>query len=619
MVPAAVSLLERIPLTRNGKIDRHALPAPSWEQQAVADVLAPETPTETAVAEVWQDVLAIERVGAKDNFFNLGGHSLLAARVVTRVRKRCEVDISVRALFEQPTLREFAAAVDAARGTGVAAQFPPDTASQPPPGSAGLDGARAEQTHARTPEAHPLSFPQQQLLFFDHLTPGSVTYNAALAWRVTGPLKVSALHSALQEVFRRQEALRTVLVWGEQATPSQVVLEQWNVELPVVDLSGLAGEERETELARQLVEHARRPFDLAGELMLRTTLFRLGPEEHAILFAPHHVAFDAWAVEVLYREVGELYAANLEGRDAHLPELALHYRDFAAWQRDHLQGELLRDEADFWRAHLAGAPTVTRLPADRPRVATQTFEGATHHLVLDGELAGGVRELCAATGVTPYMLLLASFGTLLYRASGQDDILMGGPMANRERPGLEHLIGFFANTVVVRVRLGGNPTFNELLTRVRDSVLASYEHQQAPLELVVEAARPERDPGVHPLFQVNFRVRVGDGPRLDLKGTRTQPVPVDLRLARFDLALELHVLEDGIEAELNYNVALFDPATVRRLAGDLESVLRTLIADPDTRLLGVQVASEQADRDNVAPAGGGAAIRSFRRAGDSRG
>lgn len=619
MVPAAVSLLERIPLTRNGKIDRHALPAPSWEQQAVADVLAPETPTETDVAEVWQDVLAIERVGAEDNFFNLGGHSLLAARVVTQVRKRCEVDISVRALFEHPTLREFAAAVDAARGTGAAAQCPPDSASQSLPGSADLDGTRVEQTHARTPEVHPLSFPQQQLLFFDHLTPGSVTYNAALAWRVTGRLEVSALHSALQEVFRRQEALRTVLVWGEQATPSQVVLEQWNVELPVVDLSGLAGEERETELARQLVEHARRPFDLAGELMLRTTLFRLSPEEHAILFAPHHVAFDAWAVEVLYREVGELYAAKLEGHDAHLPELALHYRDFAAWQRDHLQGELLRDEADFWRAHLAGAPTVTRLPADRPRVATQTFEGATHHFVLDGELAGGVRELCAATGVTPYMLLLASFGTLLYRASGQDDILIGGPMANRERPGLEHLIGFFANTVVVRVRLGGNPTFNELLTRVRDSVLASYEHQQAPLELVVEAARPDRDPGVHPLFQVNFRVRVGDGPRLQLQGTRTQPVPVDLGLARFDLALELHVLEDGIEAELNYNVALFDPPTVQRLAADFESVLRRLTAEPDTRLLGVKLASEQTTRDGGdAPAGGGAAIRRFRQAGGSR-
>ena len=598
MVPATVSLLERIPLTRNGKIDRRALPAPSWEtDESDAGFVEPETPTETTIAEVWQDVLAIEGVGAEDNFFNLGGHSLLAARVVTQVRKRCEAEISVRALFEQPTLREFAAIVDAGRQTGGVAHDPLE--------SAALNSADAKQAEWQTPVTHPLSFPQQQLLFFDQLTPGSVTYNAALAWRVAGPLDVDALHTALIEVFRRQEALRTVLVWGDQATPSQVPLDEWSVELPVIDVSGLTGEEQEAELTRLLTEHARRPFDLAGDLMLRTTLFRLGPREHVILFAPHHVAFDAWAVDVLYREVGELYAANVERRDARLPELPLQYRDFAAWQRDRLQGELLHDELDFWRTHLAGAPTVTRLPADRPRTSAQTFEGATHHFVLDAELAESVRELCAATQVTPYMMLLAAFGSLLYRASGQDDILFGGPMANRERPGLEHLIGFFANTIVVRVRLGGNPSFNQLLTRVRDSVLASYEHQEVPLELVVEAARPDRDPGVNPLFQVNFRVMVGDGPRLELADMDTEPVAVDLGLARFELALELHVLEDRIEAELNYNVALFDRETIQRLADDFESVLRTLTADPDTPLLSVQLASEQTTEGDAAPPVGG--------------
>jgi amino acid adenylation domain-containing protein len=610
MVPAAVTVLERIPLTRNGKIDRRALPAPIWELQAAAAFLEPETPTEAAVAEVWQGVLGIERVGAEDNFFNLGGHSLLAARVVTQVRRRCEVEISVRALFEHPTLREFAATVDAARGAAAAKVAPQDAATS------GQDGASSERTPKPASGGYPLSFPQQQLLFFDQLTPGSVTYNAALAWRVEGPLDVSALRDALTEVFRRQEALRTVLVWGEQATPSQVVLEEWNVELPVVDLSTVAESERDGELARQLTEHALRPFDLAAELMLRTTVFRLGPEEHAILFAPHHVAFDAWAVEVLYREVGELYAANLAGRDPQLPELGLQYRDFAAWQRGHLQGERLHGELDFWRTHLAGAPTVTQLPADRPREETELFEGATHRFALDAEVAEGVRGLSASTGVTPYMLLLASFATLLYRASGQEDILFGGPMANREQPGLEHLIGFFANTIVVRVRMGGNPTFAELLTRVRDSVLASYEHQEVPLELVVDAVRPERVPGVNPLFQVNFRVRVGEAPALELERTRTRPLPVDLGHARFELALELHVLEDRIEAELNYDVALFDAATAGRLAGGFEALLRTLLADPDTRLLGVALASGQGAPDGEgAPAGRRPGIRSFRRAG----
>jgi amino acid adenylation domain-containing protein len=613
MVPTAVTMLEAVPLTRNGKIDRRALPVPSWGMEDVADFLPPETATETTVADVWQDVLAIERVGAEDNFFNLGGHSLLAARVVSSVGDRCGVEVSVRALFERPRLREFAAAVDAARASGAGARHPPESTAE--------EGARAEEPATRAPDAHPLSYPQRQLLFFDQLTPGSVTYNTARATRVVGPLNVSALHGALTEMFRRQEALRTVLVWSAQATPSQVVLDEWNVELPVIDLSELAGEEQEGELARQLTEHARRPFDLTRELMLRTTLFRLGPETHVILFAPHHIAFDAWAVEVLYHEIGEQYAATLERRDPQLPELPLQYRDFAAWQRDRLRGELLRNELDFWRTHLAGAPTVTQLPTDRPRAAVQTFEGATHHFVLDRQLTEAVRELCGATGVTPYMLLLAAFGTLLYRASGQDDIVFGGPMANRQRPGLEHLIGFFANTVVVRVRLGGNPTFNELLTRVRDSVLASYEHQEVPLELVVEAVRPRRDPAVHPLFQVNFRVRVGDAPRLELAGTHTQPVPVDLGLARFELALELHVLEERIEAKLNYNIELFDQPTVQLMAGDFESVLRTFTADPHTRLLSLQLASAQrqdgAGPSITGPASAGAAIRRFRQARSS--
>jgi amino acid adenylation domain-containing protein len=604
MVPAAVTLLDVIPLTRNGKIDRRALPAPSWETQDTNDFLEPRTSTETMVAELWQEILSIEQVGAEDNFFNLGGHSLLAARVVTQVRKRMEIAISVRALFEQPTLREFARALDEAQEAESAPSEPAIENAQAP--SAGRDPA---------PDAgaHQLSFPQQQLLFFDHLTPGSVTYNAALASRVLGALDVGALQGALEEVFKRQEALRTVLVWGEQSTPGQIVLEQWSVELPLVDLSHLGGEEQERELDRLLRERALTPFDLGGELMLRTTLFRLGPEEHVILFAPHHVAFDAWAVEVLYREVGELYAARVEQREWELAELPMQYRDFAAWQREHLQGELLRGELDFWRSHLAGAPTVTRLPVDRPRPAEQTFQGATHRFALGADLAEAVRELSASSRVSPYMLLLAAFGTLLYRASGQDDILMGGPMANRERAGLEHLIGFFANTVVVRVRLDGNPTFNELLARVRDSVLASYEHQEVPLELVVEAVRPERDPGVHPLFQVNFRVRVGDAPQLDLRGTSTQPVAVDLGLARFDLALELHVQDEGIEAELNYNLALFDAATVERLARDFAAVLGTLTEDPDVRLLGVQLASERESGDSEQSAPVRSSIRSFRR------
>jgi amino acid adenylation domain-containing protein len=632
MVPAALTLLEQIPLTRNGKIERRALPAPTWEREADSDLLEPETAMEKLVAAIWMDVLGLERVGAQDNFFSLGGHSLLAARVVSQVRRRSHAEISVRALFEQPTLREFAAAVDsassakasasstAAPAVGAAADSdqgePVGRQGAPPLASGAEDGLAGADLTASPTGLHPLSFPQQQLLFFDQLAPGSVTYNAALAWRVVGELDEEALRSALSEVFARQQALRTVLVWGEQGEPGQQVLEQWEVSLPLVDLSQLDAAEQQSELTRRLSEHARQPFDLSRELMLRVTLFRLAPQEHVILFAPHHVAFDAWAVEVLYRELGELYDAALEGREAQLPQLQRSYRDFASWQRDRLSGELLADELDFWRGHLAGAPTLTQLPTDRPRLGEQAFAGATHRFLLDGELAEQVRELCAQAGVTPYMLLLAAFATLLYRSSGQDDVLIGGPMANRQLAGIENLIGFFANTVVVRVSLAGNPSFREMLTRARDSVLASYEHQEVPLELVVEAVRPEREPGVHPLFQVNFRVRVGDPPALRLAGTSAEPVPVDLQLARFELSLELHLHGDRIEGELNYDVALFDRATVERLAEDFEAVLRSLTLSPDDRLLSVQLDSEPTPDDTEAGAlPPPSAIRGFRAPG----
>jgi hypothetical protein len=350
--------------------------------------------------------------------------------------------------------------------------------------------------------------------------------------------------------------------------------------------------------------------------MLRATLFRLAPAEHVLLFQPHHVAFDAWAVEILYRDLGELYDAARGGREPELPELPQQYVDFARWQRQRLQGERLERELDFWRAQLAGAPTVLRLPTDKRRPAMQTFDGASHTIRLGADLAARVREVCQSEQVTPYVLLMAAFATLLYRRSGQDDILVGGPMANRDHPGLEHLIGFFANTIVVRARLAGNPRFAELLTGLRESVLRSYEHQEVPLELVVDAMRPERQPGISPLFQVNFRVRIGAPPVLQLTGTETSLVPVDLGLARFDLALELHLLDDGIVAEFNYNTELFAPGTIERLAADFERLLGQALADPQTRLLNLELteaAVAGAGGDGVRPEAGG--IRRFREAG----
>jgi amino acid adenylation domain-containing protein len=603
MVPASVMSIDQLPLTRNGKTDRKALPPPVWETRADEGFSAPGTPTEALIAEVWRDVLGVDQVGRDDNFFNLGGHSLLAARVATQVRTRCEMDLSVRALFEHPTLGGFAEYVDSVAPRA----SEPDQAVVPA-------GAAPQVSHggAEVPGASPISFQQQQLLFFDALEPGNVTYNAALAIRVVGELDVTLLGRALTAVCERHEALRTVFVWDD-GSARQVVLADPQVQLSGLDISALIPADRDAELTRLLCAYGRRPFDLSAELMLRATLIRLTPTEHVLLFVAHHVAFDAWAVEIFYRDLGECYDAARSGRAPDLPALAQQYRDFARGQRESLSGERLEHELEFWRTQLAGAPTVLALPTDRPRPAMQTFDGASHTIRLGAALADRVRETCQAEQVTPYVLLLATFATLLYRRSGQDDILVGGPMANRDQPGLEQLIGFFANTIVVRARLSGNPRFGELLARMRESVLASYEHQEVPLELVVGAVAPQRLPGVNPLFQVNFRVRVGAPPVLQLAGTQTSLVPVDLGLARFDLALELHLLDDALEAEFGYNTALFEPQTIRRLATDFERLLDQALRDPRRRLLSLELAPPapaNGEGEGTAAAVGG--IRGFR-------
>jgi amino acid adenylation domain-containing protein/FkbM family methyltransferase len=598
MVPSSLTLLEGLPLTPNGKLDRRALPPPAWDGERGATFVAPRTTTEERVAEIWQEILGIERVGADDSFFHLGGHSLLAARVVTRVRDDFAVDLSVRALFEHPTLGAFAENVAAAR--------------------AETGEARAEQEAGETARqrAYPLSFPQQQLLFLDELTPGAATYNAALAARVVGALDHDALESAVAGVIERHEALRTVLVWGAEE-PEQVVLDRWSFELPAVDLTFLPTEAREAELGRRLRDEARRPFDLGRDLMLRATLFRLDTDEHVVLFQPHHVALDGWSVGLFFRELAELYDANRSARPPRLPELPLQYRDFALWQRERLRGERLEQEIAYWRTQLAGAPTILALPTDRPRPPRQTFEGSSHKIALPQKVAEDVLGLGRAEEATPYMTLLAVFGTLLYRLTGQDDILVGGPFANRGRREFEQLIGFLANTLVLRVRLDGNPPFTGLLARVREAALEAYDRQEVPFERVVEAVRPQRDLGVNPVFQVNFRVRVEPPPALALGETTTSALPVDVGSARFDLALALQVLESGIVAEFIYNTDLFDRGSVERIAEDFESLLLQILAQPETRLLSLELPSERRRGAGEVPTRG-ASIRRFRETSDAR-
>jgi amino acid adenylation domain-containing protein len=599
MVPASLTVLPELPLTSNGKLDRRALPAPVWEEQSDAAFTPPRTAAEIQIAAIWQDVLGLERVGVDDNFFHLGGHSLLAARVTTQVRERFSIELSVRAIFERPTLAAFAEQVAAAGG------------------SAGEDAPRGHDGQAAAApaggHAYPLSFPQQQLLVIDELAAGVATYNGAQAVRVVGPLDRDALERALNGVIERHESLRTVLTW-EDEQPMQVVLDEWELVLDVVDLTALSSAEREAELARRLREQAKRPFDLGRDVMLRTTLFQLAAEEHVILFIAHHSASDGWSVGVFCRDLGELYDAARTGRPAELPPLQLNYRDFAAWQRRRLRGQELERALGYWRGQLAGAPTFLPLPTDRARPAEPSFEGASLRFALPEEVAEAVLRLCRDEDVTPYMLLLSVFAILLYRQTGQDDVLVSGPFANRSRAEFDQLVGFFANTLVIRVRLAGNPKFRDLLARVRATVLEAFDHQDVPFELIVDAVRPKRELGINPLAQVNFRVRVDRPATGALSGATTTRVPVDEGFAGFDLAFDLLVVDEGITAEVIYNTDLFDAESIERIAADYERLLRQILTQPEAQLLSLELPSEQ--QTAVASSSSlGPSIRRFRQTG----
>lgn len=440
-------------------------------------------------------------------------------------------------------------------------------------------------------EPCPLSFSQQRLWFLELLNPGAHTYNAVLAMHVRGPLDVEALRRALVRIVERHEALRTVFRL-RNGQPEQVVLDNWSFALPVVDLSDRSHEEREHEASRLLRDSARRPFDLANDLMLRAVLFRLADEESVLSLEEHHIAFDGWSDAIMFRELAEIYEAAGAGRDPALPALPIQYGDFAAWQRQRLQGQLLEDLQTYWRQQLAAAPSMARLPTDFPRPSLQTFEGEHYHFILPGRLADGVRRLSREEGATPYMTLLACFAMLVYRISGQDDVLIGTPIANRGRIEVESLIGFFSNTLCMRVRLGGNPTARQLISRVREVALGAYAHQELPFEKVVEAVRPVRDPRINPLFQINFRATSGPAMTLRLPGIEIVPLQVDIGFSRFDLALELQLGEETIDGYLEYNTSLFRRETAIGLAQALENLLAQIVERPDAPLLALELPSD---------------------------
>ncbi|HYC91022.1 MAG TPA: amino acid adenylation domain-containing protein, partial [Thermoanaerobaculia bacterium] len=577
MIPAAIVAVDELPLTQNGKIDRKALLARARDLAASeTELVAPRTAIEQLIASIWSEVLEKERIGIHEDFFAAGGHSLLAAQVLARLRSVLGCEMPLRSLFEHPTLAAFAAAVEARRRGDAGTAAPPLRAS------------------ARTNEM-PLSFAQQRLWFLDQLQPGSAAYNIPAAVRLTGTLDPAALEASIRAVVDRHESLRTRFT-SVDGRPAQVIDADAKLRVPFIDLSRLGREMAESDAKLLAIADAAKPFDLAAGPLLRVTLVKLGAEEHVLLLSMHHIISDGWSLGVFLGEVAAHYTARVEGREHTLAPLPVQYADYAAWQRDWLRGEALEELLAYWRKALGGAPALLALPTDRPRPAVQTANGSTIALQLPADVSAAARELSRRHGATLFMTLLAAFQAVLSRWSGQDDVVVGSPIAGRNQLETEGLIGFFVNTLALRTDLSGDPTFAELLARVREVTLGAYAHQEVAFEKLVEELRPERDLGHSPLFQVMFALQNTKPVDLVLPGVTVSSLETPRSTTKFDLTFALVDTEEGLAGELEYNTDLFDRATVERLLAHFSTLLASVVAAPDQRLGDVSLIGEEERR-----------------------
>jgi amino acid adenylation domain-containing protein len=574
MIPQMFVWLEQLPLTPNGKVDRRALPTPRMEDAVGPRAfIAPRTEVERALAAIWSEVLRVELVGIEDNFFELGGHSLLAAQVVSRVREEMSVDVPLRLLFEQPTITLLAAHLEATMLTGQEPQLPPIL---PFPSRQEL----------------PLSFAQQRLWFLQQLEPDSSTYNIASAVSLSGRLNINAFEQTLNEIVRRHQAIRTTFI-SVEGRAVQVITQSLKLAVPLVILEDLSGAAQQSVARRLMIEEARRPFNLMQGPLLRVSLLRLGEREHVALLTMHHIISDGWSIGVLIKELIALYEAFSQGAPSPLPELSIQYADFAYWQRQLLKGEILASHLSYWKEKLKDRPAELKLPADRPRNAVQSSRGAQQSFALPASLSIALDELSAREGVTRFMTLLAAFKTLLYRYSGQTDIILGTNVANRHSSKTEALIGFFVNMLVLRTDLSGNPTFQELLQRVREVTLDAFMHQDVPFEQLVQELRPERDLRRAPLFQAVFSLQNIAPETLRFSGLTLTPLEVDLSTAKYDLVLNMWEMQVGLQGALQYSTDLFDAPTISRLLKHFARLLESIVVRPTAPLNSLEMLSAE--------------------------
>jgi len=588
MVPDALAFLADLPHTPNGKVDRLALPQPHPDREAAGEYVAPSTADEAALARIWSEVLGIERVGIRDDFFELGGHSLLATQIVARVRQQLGVELPLGSVFAMPSVEELARQL--------------------------ADAATAVSSDTRIPRAPrdrplPLSFPQESVWFFQRLKPDMRSYNFQATVRVRGPVDAAALERALGEIVRRHEIFRTTFP-AVDGVPAQVVHEPWPVHLPVMDLSDFHGDEQTAEMQRRMGVEFRRPFHITALPLVRWTLFRLAPDEHVLLAVEQHLVHDGWSFAVFLRELTRIYPAYARGEDHGMPEPAVQFGDFAAWQRAWMETDEARRQLDWWKTRLAGVAPVLDLPADRHRPAEMSFRGSAHRVTLERGLFRAADEFSRRQGVTLFMTLFAAFEALMHRYTGETDFCVGSGVAGRRLRESEDLIGMVVNTIPIRADLNGDPTFAELVERVRTSAVETYQRQDVPFAEIVAAVHPERSRGHLPVFQVAFNfhhapypeMKLGDAEMEVTEGLANESAKFDLNVIVIPRAHQ----HAGDEVVMIWEFAedLFDAPTVRRMIHHFEAVLGSALADPAQRVSRLRLLPAGEERGVLALAGG---------------
>ncbi|MDJ0603596.1 non-ribosomal peptide synthetase, partial [Microcystis sp. M53602_WE12] len=563
MVPQAFVFLESLPLTTNRKVDRRALPAPDKIGNRRDQYVAPRNGIEEMLVQIWTEILKIEQVGIYDNFFEIGGHSLLATQLVSRIRSLFKIELPLRSLFGAATVAELAHLIGQLQQQNLTLTVPPIL-------------PRTKDTEL------PLSFAQQRLWFLDQLQPNSALYNIPMVLYFRGNLNQKALEQSLREICNRHEVLRTNFVTID-GQPTQII-QTTRETISVVDLQDLPIHEQEEKTEQLKQKQATQTFDLAKESLIRITLVVLSETEHLLLVCMHHIISDGWSIEVFIHELTSLYNAYTQNHPANLAPLPIQYADFALWQKQWLQGDVLQSQLNYWQNQLTAAPPLLSLPTDHPRPAVQSFVGTQQEFSLSPKLSQALTELSRQQGVTLFMTLLAAFDALLYRYTGSSDILVGTPIANRNRGEIEGLIGFFVNTLVMRTDLSDNPSFSQLLTRVREVTMDAYAHQDLPFEMLVEALQPERDLSHTPLFQVAFVLQNTPKSEIAMTGLTVTDLPPENTTAKFDLTLAMVNTDDGLKGVWEYNTDLFESSTIERLSGHFLNLLGGIAANPQARI-----------------------------------